>query len=129
MNPAFRSLLKLAAGVWLVGWAVFGIPWGTFTARPQRERMIFVPFRQYSYRRRDLALNLIYYGPLGLIGIGLGWGVAGTTLAAIGLSGLTELVQIFSTDRYPSSTDVVLNTGGAIIGILAALSLRRFRRS
>ena len=129
MNPAFRSLLKLAAGVWLVGWAVFGIPWGTFTARPQRERMIFVPFRQYSYRRRDLALNLIYYGPLGLIGIGLGWGVAGTTLAAIGLSGLTELVQIFSTDRYPSSTDVVLNTGGAIIGSLAALWLRRFRRS
>ena len=128
MSPVFRSVLKLAAGAWLVGWAVFGIPWGTFTARPQRERMIFIPFRQYSYRRRDLALNLIYYGPLGVIGIGLGWGVAGTALAAAALSAATEFIQIFSEDRYPSSTDIVLNTGGAMIGIAAALWIRRLWR-
>lgn len=120
-----RAVIAVAAVAWLAGWAFFGMPWTGFVARPQRRRMIFIPFRQYSYRRRDLALNVLYYIPMGMIGMAFGWTAASTLLVAAGLSGGTELVQIFSTDRYPSATDVTLNVAGAAFGIAAVMLVRR----
>ena len=84
-----------------------------------------MPFR-YS-RRRDQLLNFLYYVPLGLIGGVLGWPAAIVTGAAAGLSGVTEFAQIFSTDRVPSVTDLLLNTAGAIVG-LALVSFIQARR-
>jgi len=117
-----RKLLVL----WLVGWALFGFPWTTFTLRPRFSRVNLLPFRWA--RRRDHVLNFAYYVPLGLIGVGLGLPSAIVAAGALLLSAVTEFAQIFSIDRYPSTTDLLLNTAGAVVGIaIAHIFGQRFR--
>jgi glycopeptide antibiotics resistance protein len=118
-----RKLLIL----WLFGWALFGFPWTTFSATPRFGDLNLVPFRWG--RRRDQLLNFAYYVPFGIIGGLLGWPAALVTIAAIGLSSLTEAVQIFSVDRVPSVTDLLLNTAGAVVGIAIITFLRARRRA
>jgi VanZ family protein len=119
---------RLAAGVWLVGWAVFGLPWSGVTLHPSWSRSGVPPFPRSRRRRVDAALNFVYYVPLGAIGMSLGWGAAPTVAAASVLSGTTELVQIFARDRYPSLIDLTMNVGGAGAGIAVALAARSLRR-
>ncbi len=113
--------------IWLVGWALFGLPWAGFIARPQFQHLSLVPFG--TTRRRDSLLNFLYYVPLGMIGGALGWPPAVIAGAAAGLSGLTEIAQIFSIDRVPSVTDLFLNTAGAIVGIALVRFVRGQRRA
>lgn len=117
--------MKLLLYLWLFGWALFGFPWTSFTPTPRLSKASLVPLSKT--RRRDQLLNFMYYVPLGAIGILSGWSLPFTAAAAFGLSAVTELVQIFSTTRYPSSTDLILNTAGAIVGI--ALTTVVFTRS
>jgi VanZ family protein len=118
-----RGLLTL----WLLGWALFGFPWTTFSAHPRFEGLSLVPFR--FTRRRDQLLNFVYYVPLGIIGWLLGWPAALVTAVAASLSAVTEAVQLFSTDRVPSVTDLVLNTAGAFVGVSILIALRARRRA
>ena len=104
--------------LWLFGWALFGFPWTTFTPRPRLSRVNVMPFRWA--RRRDHILNFAYYVPLGVIGVSLGVPAAIVAGGAAALSTLTEFAQIFSIDRYPSTTDLLLNTAGAVVGIAIA---------
>lgn len=113
--------------VWLLGWALFGFPWTSFSFRPGLYRVSFVPLR--GTRRRDQILNFAYYVPFGAIGGLLGWPAGVVTSAAAGLSVVTEAVQIFSTDRVPSVTDLLLNTAGAVIGIAVVAFLRARNRA
>ena len=108
-------MVKKLLYLWLFGWALFGFPWTSFTATPRWSKASMVPL--HGTRRRDQILNFAYYVPLGAIGVLSGWSVPFTTAASIGLSTITELVQIFSTQRYPSVTDLLLNTAGAIVGV------------
>ena len=118
-----RKLLVL----WLIGWALFGIPWTTFTRHGGYDRINFIPFRRT--RRRDQILNFAYYVPFGLVTAFLGWHPVGILGAAGVLSSLTEFIQIFSTDRYPSLTDVLLNVGGTLVGVAVVMFLRQRTRS
>jgi len=111
--------------VWLFGWAVVSFPLTTFTSEPHVDRINWMPFRS---RPRDQVLNLAYYAPLGMLGVGLGFSVKAVTSAGMLLSASAELTQIFSTDRYPSTTDFLLNSAGTLIGaalMRAASSKRR----
>jgi glycopeptide antibiotics resistance protein len=113
-----RKLLFL----WFLGWAIFGFPWTGLTSRPRFYRVSYIPFRWT--RRRDQLLNFAYYVPFGIIAGALGWS-AGLVAGAAGvLSGMTELVQVFSINRYPSITDLLLNIGGAVVGISIVSFLR-----
>jgi VanZ family protein len=109
------TLVKKLLYLWLLGWALFGFPWTSFTTTPRFSKSSLVPLR--TTRRRDQLLNFFYYVPFGVIGILSGWSLSLTAATAFALSAVTELVQIFSTSRYPSSTDLLLNTAGAIVGI------------
>ena len=113
-----RKLLVL----WVIGWALFGFPWTTFTLHPEFDRITLVPFRRT--RRRDQLLNFLYYVPFGMATAMLGWHPIGIISTAGILSGATEFVQIFSTDRVPSATDVLLNVGGAVVGVAVVAFLR-----
>jgi VanZ family protein len=117
-----RKLLVL----WLIGWALFGFPWGSFTSRPRLSRVNTVLFRWG--RRRDQLLNFLYYIPFGIIGGLLGWPGAIVPIFAALLSGFTEFLQVFSTDRFPSATDLVLNAAGAVVGIALVTAFRQRMR-
>ena len=76
----------------------------------------------------ELLLNVVLFVPLSLLGAfllgrwGIAWGVV------VGLLGtlLIEGVQgAFLPTRTPSARDVLANTGGALLGILLALVVRR----
>jgi VanZ family protein len=115
-------MYRATAIVWLAGWAVFSVPWSSFTTRPHIDQINLIPFRKA--RPADQIRNFAYYLPAGAIGIGLGLSPVTAVAAATGLSGLAELSQIFSRGRYPSATDLMLNTAGALVGAGLALAAR-----
>lgn len=116
-----RQAARTLMIVWFVGWAYFGLPWASFTLRPRSWRIRAVPFRRA--RRRDQFLNFVYYIPFGALGVYLGWPAALVALVGTLLSGVTELLQVFSITRVPSSTDLILNVAGTIVGIAAVAFL------
>lgn len=118
-----RKLLVL----WLIGWALFGFPWTTFTLHPSLDRVTLMPFRRT--RRRDQLLNFAYYFPFGVATAILGWSPGVIAASAGVLSVATEFIQIFSTDRVPSVTDVLLNAGGAVVGVAVVFFVRQRIRS
>lgn len=118
--------MRKLAWVWIIGCALFGIPWSGVSRRPHLGRLNLVPLA--GYRRRDVVLNFAYYLPFGMIGIGLGAGVIPILSAAAVVSGLTEALQVFSLYRYPSVTDLVVNLSGAAVGIVLALGARSLHR-
>ena len=69
---------------------------------------------------RGNVLNVLAYVPLGIIGSGLGWSAGVVALTGASASGITETLQLFSTRRYPSATDFLLNSAGTLIGIALA---------
>jgi VanZ family protein len=118
-----RKLLIL----WLLGWALFGLPWTTFTLHPTFDRISLAPFKRT--RRRDQLLNFAYYIPFGAATALLGWHPGAIVGSAGLLSGATEFIQLFSTDRVTSLTDVLLNVGGAIVGAAVVIFMRQRMRS
>jgi VanZ family protein len=117
-------MYRVAAAVWLLGWAMFSVPWSSFTAEPQVEHVDRELFR---VARRDNVRNFLYYVPAGVIGVGLGLGAAGTVVGAAALSAAAETLQLFSTGRVPSITDLTLNIAGAAVGVGLALVVRARR--
>ncbi len=67
----------------------------------------------------DAILNLFLFGPFGF-GIGLLRGTASALVGSFSLSALVEITQTGLSGRYPSLSDLVINTlGGGLGGILA----------
>ncbi|MGH9372217.1 MAG: VanZ family protein, partial [Vicinamibacterales bacterium] len=86
--------------VWIVSFP-FGL-----TAEPQWHRVHAIPFSDPADKIEDLVINLLLFVPFGYVF--WGWrrsvGLLGLTAAAISIS--AEILQLFSTVRYPSGTDV-----------------------
>ena len=116
-------MYRVAAAAWLLGWAMFSVPWSSFTTEPHVNQVDLELFR--TARRADNLRNFLYYVPAGVIGVGLGLGAAGTVAGAAALSGVAETLQLFSTGRVPSAADLTLNTAGALVGVGLALAVRR----
>ena len=110
--------MKLALVLWFLLWARIGLPWRGFQWTPTFRRVELLPFAVGSTRTQTL--NLLIFIPLGIIGTRLGWRPRTVMLVALAVSGLTEILQLFSTRRYPSTTDLILNTAGALIGLAIA---------
>ena len=115
-------MYRVMAVAWLVGWAVFSVPWSSFTTHPQVEQVNLIPF--HKARRADQLRNFLYYLPAGAIGIGLGLGPVSTVAGATMLSAAAEGSQVFSRQRFPSTTDLMLNTAGALVGAGIAMAAR-----
>ena len=114
--------MRLALVLWVVLWAYVATPWRSFQPRPSLENVQLVPFADGSVRGN--VLNVLAFVPLGIIGSSLGWSAGVVALTGASASGITETLQLFSTRRYPSATDFLLNTTGALIGIALAGGLR-----
>ena len=110
--------MRLALVLWVVLWAYVATPWRSFQPRPSLDNVQLVPFADGSVRGN--VLNVLAYVPLGIIGSGLGWSAGVVALTGASASGITETLQLFSTRRYPSATDFLLNSAGTLIGIALA---------
>jgi VanZ family protein len=77
---------------------------------------------------RDAIANFLLYIPLGFAyarmrgAVGLGLTVEGV-LVGLSLSTVCEVYQVFSPVRFPSMTDVLMNSLGALAGAFIRWSL------
>jgi glycopeptide antibiotics resistance protein len=95
------------------------------TATPQWARVHAVPFSDPADKVEDAAINLLMFVPFGYSFWRSRPGTARLGLAAAGVSASAEMLQLFSTVRYPSGTDVAYAVAGAMVGaIVAAVSAR-----
>lgn len=66
----------------------------------------------------DAVLNTVLFMPLGAVFGALGLGSVAAAGAGFGVSALIELAQTAVPGRYPTFGDVVVNGGGAVLGLL-----------
>ncbi len=109
-----RPLLRLVAAGWLIAWSFVGLPWRSFTWRPSLENVRLVPLE--DGRPGSHLLNVLAFLPWGMLSAGLGWSASRVTMSAAAISAVTEFLQLFSSRRYPSVTDLLMNTAGAALG-------------
>jgi glycopeptide antibiotics resistance protein len=100
----------------LVIWLVC-LPWPGMA--PQADSGVqWVPFAGAADRPRDVIANVLLFLPFGyLFAVAhprRGYALVVATAALISLT--AESVQLLSPARYPSATDVVVNTAGAFLG-------------
>ena len=79
----------------------------------------------------EMAFNVALFVPVGLLAALLiarrWWPLA--LLAGLGFTTLIELVQVPEPDRISDPRDLVMNTGGAVLGVLLVLVARAVRRA
>lgn len=114
-------ITRVALVLWLFLWVRVGVPWRSFQWTPTLRRVELIPFSGGSLR--SLVLNVLVFIPLGVIGIRLGWKPRTVVALGFAVSILTEFLQLFSTRRYPSATDLILNTTGTVIGVALAVAI------
>lgn len=97
---------------------VMSFPWVGFTSQPQWSRVHTIPFTDPADRPRDAVANIALYVPFGY-----SYGRRGTWWKAVIVAALVsvtaEATQLFSTDRFPSATDVTSGLIGAALGAVA----------
>jgi glycopeptide antibiotics resistance protein len=120
--------MKWLAVLWLAGWAFVALPWRSFSPVPSTRNVQLVPFE--DGRVMAHALNVAAFVPWGVIAGAGRWSATSAILSGAGISAATEVLQLFSRRRYPTTTDLVLNTAGAALGVgLSRLVRRSMRRS
>lgn len=110
--------------LWTLVIAACVVPWWGFQWHSHWSRVSWWPFVTGPLRLRDVAVNLLLYMPFGwFFVLGRPW-ARSRLIAAVGtgllVSLFTELTQVYSHGRFPSATDVVMNTLGTLAGGLAA---------
>lgn len=100
------------------------------TLTPQWHRVHLVPFSDPADKFADLAFNLLMFVPFGYSFDRSFRALGPLALAAAGVSISAETLQLFSTVRYPSGTDVLYAVAGACAGAALArlVASDRWRR-
>lgn len=79
----------------------------------------------------EMAFNVALFVPVGLLAALMiprrRWPLA--LLAGVGFTTMIELVQVPELDRVSDPRDLVMNTGGAVLGVLIVLVARGVRRA
>ena len=99
------------------------------TGAPQWHRISLVPFTDPADKILDLGVNLLMFIPFGYSFAARSGGLLRLAGAAALTSMTAELLQLFSTIRYPSSTDVVYAVVGALLGATVRLWVVRARKA
>jgi len=101
------------AVVWLVSF-----PWLGRAATPQWQRVHWMPFKDPADKVTDVLANMALFVPFGysLAGRGRQSSVVRLCVITALVSAGGEALQLYSTDRYPSATDVSSAILGAAVG-------------
>jgi glycopeptide antibiotics resistance protein len=103
------------------------VPMGRYREQPARRQIAWIPFVSRPMTPSDMARNVLLYVPFGYLQArALVYPTVWRALAyGTALSAGTEATQVYSRGRYPSTTDVVCNVIGGMLGF----ALARQRRS
>ena len=117
-------------------------PWSKFDGIPHWENIHWVPFSHVRFnlallRNFDIMANILAFIPLGfLLTRSFPRDSArfrDTLLPALVVGGLCslglEFYQLFCHERVPSTTDLLTNTGGTVLGAWAAFRIEKLMSS
>jgi glycopeptide antibiotics resistance protein len=109
-----KTVWRMLLVFWLVSVViVISLPGEKFDGTPHWESIQWIPFAALSFQRdvvTETLANFLAFVPLGY-------------LAIRSFAFSIELYQLFCRSRVPSSTDLILNTAGAVLGAHLALKL------
>ena len=127
--------------VLLVLWGLF-ILYGTtlpfdFSATGEQVWARWYSLLEHPWRRSslpDIVSNVLLFVPWGVCvaaclarrGVGFGAALVCGGLSGFALSGFVEFLQLFAPSRTPSTSDLMTNTTGSIIGVLGGWFLIRW---
>ena len=127
-----KTVWRLLLVFWLVSvLLIISLPGGKFDGTPHWENIQWIPFAALSFHRAvvtETLANFLAFIPIGYLAVrSFASGIKRAILLA-GLVGLAasfsiEIYQLFCRSRVPSSTDLILNTAGAVLGAQLALKL------
>jgi glycopeptide antibiotics resistance protein len=131
---AFGAIALAPAGwrvpLWVAVIAACVVPWTSWQGHEHWDKVTWVPFSTTfgPLRLRDIVVNVLLYVPLGFWWVGQVHGARSvpvvTTVSCL-LSLATEWSQVYAHGRFPSMTDVVMNTVGGLVGALIASAFAR----
>jgi glycopeptide antibiotics resistance protein len=115
--------------LWTIGLVAVSVPFDDLHAHTHWAKVGWIPFVTPPVKRSDILANLLIYFPLGyfervrdrrrMVAQALG------ESAAIAFA--TELTQLYSHSRFPSSTDLVCDCLGAAVGAWTRHRHSKFR--
>ena len=127
-----RTVWRTLLVVWVASvWIVISVPGGGFDGMPHWENIQWIPFGAFSFHPAVVAetlANFLAFIPIGYLAVRSFAPNIKRPLLLAGFLGLAasfsiEAYQLFCRSRYPSSTDLVLNTAGVVLGAKLALNL------
>jgi glycopeptide antibiotics resistance protein len=124
---------RATSGILLAGWTaaivLAVVPMGRYRDRPAWQQIAWIPFVSWPVTLDDSVRNVLLYVPFGYLQARAAvYSTAWRAVAhATALSAGTEATQVYSRGRYPSTTDVVCNLIGAMMGF--AWARRRTSRA
>ena len=118
--PSRRALVALALWIGVILFVV--TPWYGIRDHSHWARVQWIPFVSPPIRLRDIVANTVFYVPFGYFFVRgtRNSSVGRTVMAAMLLSAATEVTQVYSHGRFPSTTDLLCNSAGAYLGALWA---------
>jgi VanZ family protein len=119
-----RRVAPLACGLGLL--VLIAFPFGSLQDHAHWERVRWRPFSP-PYKVTDIVGNFLIGMPAGAAVAALGGTPVSAALVLGSVSLLCEWAQVYSHGRYPSATDLALNTMGGAAG--AAWFTARRRRA
>jgi glycopeptide antibiotics resistance protein len=117
-----------ARGVWMAAIVAVSVPFRDLHAHTHWAKIGWIPFVTPPVKASDIAANLALYFPLGYFTSPHAprrHTIALTLVVAAILALATELTQLYSHSRFPSSTDVVCDCLGAALGAWTRASVRQ----
>ena len=127
-----RTVWRILLVFWLVSvLIVISLPGGRYDGTPHWDSIQWIPFAAFSFHRdvvTETLANFLAFIPIGYLTVRSLAASIRRPLLLAGLLGLgasfgIETFQLFCPSRVPSSTDLILNTAGALLGAQLALKL------
>jgi glycopeptide antibiotics resistance protein len=122
--PSLRA--KIGFALWVAVILFVVTPWYGIRDHSHWARVQWIPFVTPPIRFWDILLNTLFYMPFGFMYVrrSSSGSVWKAVVAGVVLSTATEVSQVYSHGRFPSTTDLICNAAGAYLGAIWATRRR-----